>query len=191
MRISTEPHAMQRPGRARAHIVLLNQMPTRSLSLASLRAAPRRAHACLRLVIPSLCRRVNFNPGVSLFVKDSVQLPDAAVLPCADLDAQSCDDASSTADAADAGGGLGAGAIAGVAVGAATAAVAVSVACWRHRRQRRSTLPTLALAVLQQQQQIPRQTSSSLAAAGHGSVLAASSASPHVSTPRRRPGGSP
>ncbi|PSC68796.1 KRAB-A domain-containing 2-like [Micractinium conductrix] len=42
-----------------------------SLSLASLRAAPRRAHACLRLVIPSLCRRVNFNPGVSLFVKDS------------------------------------------------------------------------------------------------------------------------
>ncbi|KAI7835611.1 hypothetical protein COHA_010488, partial [Chlorella ohadii] len=101
---------------------------------------------------------VNWNPGLSLYVKDSLPLPDATPLPRPDQPAagpsaqqqqQQQVPGSDPPSTASAGGGLGAGVIAGITVGAtaaaAVAAAAAALLVRRRRRRRRSEAPGLRL----------------------------------------------
>ncbi|KAL4458216.1 hypothetical protein ABPG75_013081 [Micractinium tetrahymenae] len=88
-------------------------------------------------------RRINWNPGLSLFVQERVALPDAAPLPVAQGSQSPAPPATATASdsAADAAaGGLSSGTIAGIAVGAAVAGVLATggFALWRRRRRRQA-----------------------------------------------------
>ena len=106
------------------------------------------------------CSNVNWNPGLSLYVKDSLPLPDAGPLPSpgqstADPSTQQQQQqqqqpGSDPASSASAGSGLGAGAIAGIAMAAAVAALVAAAAALlvlRQRRRRRSEAPGLRLPV--------------------------------------------
>lgn len=80
------------------------------------------------------CSRVNWNPGLVLFVREGVELPDAAPLPPLESQHHWPSEVEAAADDA----GMSAGAIAGVAVGAAAAVLAaagVAVVLWRWRRR--------------------------------------------------------
>lgn len=134
------------------------------------------------------CRRINWNPGLSMFLKE-----DADVEQMAPLDPQLVRDFHTAEEPAEQSTGLSTGVVAAVAVGAtATAAVAAGTVVWwaRHRRRRRASPPQEPLQLL---------PSVHIAAAGAASaekdsppeVVQLSGAVAAISTPRRWGGGSP
>lgn len=148
-----------------------------------------------------LPRQVNWNPGLSLYVKDGVPFPDAAplALPPGDPSA-----AGSSLQPEAASAGLSAGQIAGIVVGAlaGSAAAAGGIALWwRRRRQQRASsstqqlLPAHALApagsaALKARASLPSELPE-VYVDGGGEVELASSVRQPGSTPRHRPQNSP
>lgn len=141
---------------------------------------------------------MNWNPGLSLFVKEGVPLEDAAPLL---LPPHHPSATSSGAQEQAAGAGLTGGEVAGIAVGAAAAALALAAAAlWWQRRRRRASgsmqqlLPTAhALApagqTLKAKASLPNELPEVQVAGGEVELV--SGLSQPMSTPRRRTHGSP